>query len=188
MYGVDVGKIILYGIVIIILILTRLKWAKHGRKITKRKIKVETIFFSILGSVVIFDSFYDVGVPIFYLIPYLVLFFGLLQYSYLHSNRLMSFWKESKSGSIYVKGGTHIHFAYVIGTTLRIIISVLFIGSLFSSSPRGLIPTNESTIMLATIAFDFLLVISLGLLIGINRRIFIRYNLINEGRENVLEK
>jgi hypothetical protein len=42
--------------------------------------------------------------------------------------------------------------------------------------------------MLATIAFDFLLVISLGLLIGINRRIFIRYNLINEGRENVLEK
>jgi hypothetical protein len=187
-YGVDVGKIILYGIVIIILILTRLKWAKHGRKITKRKIKVETVFFSILGSIVIFDSFYDVGVPIFYLVPYLILFFGLQQYSYLHSNRLISFWKESKSGSIYVKGGTHIHFAYVIGTTLRIIISVLFIGSLFSSSPRGLIPANESTIMLATIAFDFLLVISLGLLIGINRRIFIRYNLINEGRENVLEK
>lgn len=187
-HGVDVGKIILYGIVIIILILTRLKWAKHGRKITKRKVKVETVFFSILGSIVIFDSFYDVGVPIFYLIPYLILFFGLQQYSYLHSNRLISFWKESRSGSIYVKGGTHIHFAYVVGTTLRIIISVLFIGSLFSSSPRGLIPADESTIMLATIAFDFLLVISLGLLIGINRRIFIRYNLINEGRENVLEK
>ena len=87
-HGVDVGKIILYGIVIIILILTRLKWAKHGRKITKRKVKVETVFFSILGSIVIFDSFYDVGVPIFYLIPYLILFFGLQQYSYLHSNRL----------------------------------------------------------------------------------------------------
>jgi hypothetical protein len=35
-----------------------------------------------------------------YLVPYLIVFFGLQQYSYLHSNRLMSFWKESKSASI----------------------------------------------------------------------------------------
>jgi len=187
-FGLNVSKIILYSIVIAILILTRIKWAKYGRKITKRKLKIETIFFSILGSIVIFDSFYDVGVPILYLIPYLVLFFGLQQYSYLHSNRLISFWKESKSGSIYVKGGTHIHFTYVVGTASRIIISLLFIGSLFSSSPRGLIPANESTVMYATIAFDFLLVISLSLLTGINRRIYIRYKLIAEGKENILEK
>jgi len=33
-----------------------------------------------------------------------------------------------------------------------------------------------------------LLMISVGLLIGINRRMLIRYNLINEGRENISEK
>jgi hypothetical protein len=33
-----------------------------------------------------------------------------------------------------------------------------------------------------------LLLISCGLVIGMNRRILIRYNLINEGRENISEK
>ena len=133
-YGADIGRIILYSIVIVIVIVTRLKWTKHGRRVTKPKIIAESIFFLVLGSIVVFDSFYDVGISILYLIPYLILFLGVEYYSYLHSNRLISFWKESKSGSIYVKGGTHIHIAYVIGTTSRIIISVLFIGSLFTPS------------------------------------------------------
>ena len=187
-YGANIGRIILYSIVIVIVIVTRLRWAKHGRRVTKSKIIAESIFFLVLSSIVAFDSFYDVGIPILYLIPYLILFLGLTYYSYLHSNRLMSFWKESKSGSIYVKGGTHIHLAYVIGTTSRIIISVLFIGSLFTPSRRGLIYIDNSTAVLATIVFDFLLMISVGLLIGINRRILIRYNLISQGRENISEK
>jgi len=148
----------------------------------------ESIFFLILSSIVVFDSFYDVGIPILYLIPYLILFIGLAYYSYLHSNRLMSFWRQSKSGSIYVKGGTHIHLAYVIGTTSRIIISVLFIGSLFNPSRRGIIYIDNSTVVLATIVFDLLLMTSVGLLIGINRRILIRYNLIKQGKESISEK
>lgn len=187
-YGANIGRIILYSIVIVIVIITRLRWTKYGRRVTKPKIIAESIFFLVLSSIVAFDSFYDVGIPILYLIPYLILFLGLAYYSYLHSNRLMSFWKESKSGSIYVKGGTHIHLAYVIGTTSRIIISVLFIGSLFTPSRRGLIYIDNSTAVVATIVFDFLLMISVGLLIGINRRILIRYNLISQGRENISEK
>jgi len=187
-FGANIGRIILYSIVIVLVIVTRLKWTKHGRKVTKLKIMIESIFFLALGSIVVFDSFYNDGVPILYLIPYLILFFGLQHYTYLHSNRLIAFWKESKSGSIYVKGGTHIHLAYVIGTASRIIISVLFIGSLFSPSKRGVIYVNNSTTVLATIVFDLLLMISLGLLMGINRRILIRYNLIEQGKENVLEK
>ena len=187
-YGIDIGRIILYSIVILIVILTRLKWTKHGRKVTKPKIIVESIFYLALSSIVIFDSLYHVGVPILYLAPYLIVFFGLQQYSYLHSNRLISFWKDSKSASIYVKGGTHIHLMFVIGTATRVIISILFIGSLFGSSRRGIIYASDSTVFLATIVFDLLLMISVGLLIGINRRILIRYNLINEGRENISEK
>ena len=99
----------------------------------------------------------------------------------------MSFWKEPKSASIYVKGGTHIHAVFVIGTASRIIISILFIGSLFGPSQQGIIYASDSTVMLATIVFDFLLMISVGLLIGVNRRILIRYNLISEGRENISE-
>ena len=190
-YGVKIDRLLLYSmysIAIIILILTRLKWIKHGRKVTKPKIIVESIFFLALSSIVIFESHYHVHVPILYLGPYLIVFFGLQQYSYLHSNRLMSFWKESKSASIYVKGAGHIHAVFVIGTTSRIIISILFIGSLFGSSRRGIIYASDSTVFLATIVFDLLLMISVGLLIGINRRILIRYNLINEGRENISEK
>jgi hypothetical protein len=149
---------------------------------------VESIFFLALGSIVVFDSFYNGGVPILYLIPYLILFFGLQHYTYLHSNRLISFWKESKSGSIYVKGGTHIHLAYVIGTASRIIISVLFIGGLFSPSRGGIIYIDNATVVLVTIVFDLLLMISIGLLIGINRRILIRYNCIKEGKEKISEK
>ena len=187
-YGVNIGRIILYCAAIVIVILTRLKWTKHGRKVTKPKIIVESIFYLALSSIVIFDSLYHVGVPILYLVPYLILFFGLQQYSYLHSNRLMLFWKETKSASIYVKGGTHIHAVFVIGTASRIIISILFIGSLFGPSQQGIIYASDSTVMLATIVFDLLLIISVGLLIGVNRRILIRYNLISEGRENISEK
>src|SRR4029078_622010 len=169
-YGANIGRIILYCTAIGIVILTRLKWTKHGRKVTKPKIIVESIFYLALSSIVIFDSLYHVGVPILYLVPYLILFFGLQQYSYLHSNRLMSFWKEPNSASIYVKGGTHIHAIFVLGTASRIIISILFIGSLFGPSQHGIIYASDSTVMLATIVFDFLLMISVGLLIGINRR------------------
>ena len=183
----NIGRIILYSIVIIIVVVTRIKWTKHGRKITKTKIMVESSFFIILASIVTFDSVYNVGVPVLYVIPYVILFFGLQHYSYLHSNRLISFWKDSKSGSIYVTGGTHIHLAYVIGTTSRIIISVLFVGSLFSPSKRGIIYINSSTAILATIIFDLLLMASLGLLIGINRRTLIRYNLIKNGQDNIQE-
>jgi hypothetical protein len=77
---------------------------------------------------------------------------------------------------------------FVIGTASRIIISILFIGSLFGPSQQGIIYASNSTIVLATIAFDSLLMISVGLLIGINRRILIRYNLINEGKENIPEE
>jgi hypothetical protein len=187
-FGGNIGRIILYSIVIIIVIVTRIKWTKHGRKITKPKIMVESSFFIALASIVTFDSIYNVGVPILYVIPYVILFFGLQHYSYLHSNRLISFWKDSKSGSIYVTGGTHIHLAYLIGTASRMIISVLFVGSLFSPSKRGVIYINNSTAVLATIIFDFLLMISLGLLIGINRRTLIRYNLIKDGQDNIQER
>jgi hypothetical protein len=190
-HGVNIDRVIIYstyGIAIVIVILTRLKWTKHGRKVTKPKIIVESIFYLALSSIVIFDSLYHVGVQILYLVPYLILFFGLQQYSYLRSNRLMSFWKESKSASIYVKGGTHIHTVFVMGTATRIIIDILFIGSLFGPSQRGVILTSNSTVVLATIVLDILLMISVGLLIGINRRILTRYNLINQGRENISEK
>lgn len=186
--GVNMGRITLYIVAIVIVIVTRLRWTKHGRKVTKQKIVVESIFYLALSSIVIFDSFYHVGIPVLYLVLYLILFLGLQQYSYMHSNRLIAFWKETKSASIYVKGGTHIHAVFVIGTASRIIISILFIGSLFGPSQQGIIYVSNSTVMLATIVFDVLLMISVGLLIGINRRILIRYNLIKVGRENVLEK
>jgi hypothetical protein len=184
----DIGRTVLYSIVIVFVIITRLRWTRYGRRVTKPKIIVESIFFLIIGSIVIFDSFNYIGVSIIYLIPYLILFLGVQHYSYSHSNRLISFWRESESGSIYVKGGTHIHLAYMIGTTSRVLISILFIGSLFAPSRPGLIYINNSTLVLIVIAIDFLLMISLGLLLGMNRRILTRYKLINAGTGDISEK
>src|SRR6476469_46231 len=50
-YGVNVGRLILYVIVISIVIVTRYKWTKYGRKITKMRIRVESIFFLALSSI-----------------------------------------------------------------------------------------------------------------------------------------
>src|SRR6476619_855822 len=61
-YGVNIVRIILYCTAIVIVILTRLKWTKHGRKVTKPKIIVESIFYLALSSIVIFDSLYHAGV------------------------------------------------------------------------------------------------------------------------------
>ncbi len=174
--------------IIIIVIVTRIKWTKHGRKVTKRIIVADSIFFSALATIFIFDSFYNIGVQILYLIPYLILFLACEHISYMHSNRLISFWKDPNSGSIYVKGGTRIHYAYIIGTASRLIISVLFIGGLFASSREGIIHVDNSASVLATMAFDLLLMICFGLLIGINRRVLIRYNLIKEGKEEISER
>jgi len=77
---------------------------------------------------------------------------------------------------------------FVIGTASRIIISILFIGSLFGPNQQGIIYASNSTVVLATIIFDLLLMISVGLLTGINRRILFRYNLISEGSEDISEK
>ena len=104
----------------------------------------DSIFFSALSSIFIFDSFYNIGVQILYLIPYLILFLAFEHISYMRSNRLIWFWKDSKSDSIYVKGGTHIHYAYIIGTASRLIISVLFIGGLFARSREGIIHIDNS--------------------------------------------
>ena len=177
----------MYIIIIVIVIVTRIKWTKHGRKVTKRIIVADSIFFSALASIFIFDSFYNIGVQILYLVPYLILFLAFEHISYMRSNRLISFWKDPNSSSIYVKGGTHIHYAYIIGTASRLIISVLFIGGLFARSREGIIHVDNSIAVLATMVFDLLLMICFGLLIGINRRVLIRYNLIKEGKEKISE-
>ena len=65
------------------------------------------------------------------------------------------------------------------------IISILFIGSLFGPSRQGIIYIDSSEAVFATIGFDLLLLISVGLLIGLNRRILVRYNLIEEGKEKI---
>jgi hypothetical protein len=64
----------------------------------------------------------------------------------------------------------------------------LILGSLSTPSRRGLIYIDNSTAVLATIVFYLILMISVGLLIVINRRIPFSYNLIKEGKEKISEK
>lgn len=47
---------------------------------------------------------------------------------------------------------------------------------------------NSSSVLLATIAFDLLLIICYGLLNGINRRVLARFNFIKEGKEEISDR
>lgn len=151
-YAPNIYKIVLYWIVIVIMIITTLKWTKYGRKVIRRTIIGDSILFSALSFIFVFESFYNIKIPVLFIIPYLILFLVFEHISLAHSNRLISFWKEPESDLIYVRGGTHIHIAYVIGTASRLMISILFVGSLFVPSRRGIINVNSSTVLLATYA------------------------------------
>ena len=96
-------------------------------------------------------------------------------------------YKSERDQKIATHSGTHVHYAYIIGTASRLIISVLFIGGLFAGSREGIIQVDNSAAVLATMVFDLILMICFGLLIGINRRVLIRYNLIKEGKEKISE-
>jgi hypothetical protein len=106
----------------------------------------------------------------------------------------LSFWRVppnnidgDSSSSIYSKGGLAVYLLYVSALTIRVAINFFFIGSekfyfnnqtiLENSSAAFIMPmlrTDTATTILAFAATDFLLMVSVGLVIGRNARV-LRY-------------
>lgn len=110
--------------------------------------------------------------------------------SYRYSDRSLSFWKTS-DGSIYSKGGLLIHIVYIVSVVLRFAISLVFIGSRsfqFHIEESAQIASQSDMVSMAIVVVDTFMIIGLGLLVGLNRRLLKRYRLISEGKVSVEER
>ncbi|MEO9363121.1 MAG: hypothetical protein ABI348_04395 [Nitrososphaera sp.] len=161
----------------------RTRTAMRGSKVSRAKTYGLGIFYVAFASYLVLNSFAG-GVPIIYATPYVLTFFAAEYFSNRYSDKALRFWKTS-DGVIYSKGGTAIYMTYVGATAVRIIVSMLGSSTaMFVYSPAGAQAAGPAT-TLAFIVSDFMLVLGAGLLVGLNRRINLHYNLIKKGEEAV---
>jgi hypothetical protein len=167
---------------------TRITAAVRGSKVHKARLYGLSIFYVVFASYLTFNSF-AFGIPLVYIVPYVLVFVGAEYLSNRYSGKTLSFWKTA-NGAVYAKGGLAIYLVYVAATGARIVISLFFVGSLtalFVYSPNTVLhDVNPAAVGLALIVSEFLLVLGAGLLVGLNRQINLHYNLITQDKETVL--
>jgi hypothetical protein len=181
-------------IIIIIIIIFRLRKVKKGTKVSVKKTILFSTYFVAIASFLVYNSFLVSAIPHGYLISYFGVAVAATYGSYIYSKRSLSFWRVppdnidgDSSSSIYSKGGLAVYLLYVSALTIRVAINFFFIGSeifyfnnqtiLENSSAVFIMPmlrTDTATTILAFAATDFLLMVSVGLVIGRNARV-LRY-------------
>lgn len=181
-------------IIIIIIIIFRLRKVKKGTKVSVKKTILFSAYFVAIASFLVYNSFLVSAIPVGYLISYFGVAVAATYGSYIYSKRSLSFWRVPPNNidgdsysSIYSKGGLAVYLLYVSALTIRVAINFFFIGSekfyfnnqtiLENSSAAFIMPmlrTDTATTILAFAATDFLLMVSVGLVIGRNARV-LRY-------------
>jgi hypothetical protein len=81
-----------------------------------------------------------------------------------------------------------IHIVYILSVVLRTIISLIFIGSgsfQFRVLESAQLEGKSEMIIIPVVLVDSFMVAGMGLLVGLNRRLLKRYQLIELGKENV---
>ena len=139
------------------------------------------VIYASIGSALSILSFYE-GVSLLFAVPYAAVFIGSLIFSYRFSDRRISFWKGG-DGSIYFKGGVILYIIYIVALIARLSIDAAVFGNnLFIISPSFVLTGTD---LYTTIVVDLLLMFGLGLLIGRNARVFKRYRMIEQGKEQL---
>ena len=179
-------------VIIIIISVLRIKRSIQGTKVNVKKTIIFSAYFVAITSFLVYNSFLIGSVAVLYVIPYFAVVIVTIYYSYIYSERSLSFLKlpDSNDGNspIYVKGGLSMYFLYVAALTMRVVINFLFIGSerfyfnkeqtiLGNENASAIMPmfhTNPAMMTLTSTVTDFLLIIAMGLIIGRNARV-LRY-------------
>ncbi len=185
------SAIIISIIITSIIITTRLKKNLQGTKINIRKSTLILIYYTIVVSYLISNSF-SIGVSVTYLIPYvlIVIFSGI--FSYWYSKTSLLFWREKIDNNLYVKGGILIYLGYILTLIVRIIINLIFIGyQEISFTEEGniitinhpLVYTDSYTRIISLIVTDSLIMLGTGMLIGRYARV-IEYRHRSSYRDN----
>jgi hypothetical protein len=193
MSGINNGffpLIFMFAIMTFIIIL-RIRKVIQGTKVDVKKIIIFSFYFIAIASFLVYNSFL-IGVPFVFVVPYFPVAVAAVYCSYRYSKRVLSFWElptgndGSNSTITYAKGGLSIYILYLAALSMRIVINFLFIGSeklyfnnqLLSNDTTAatlmtppLLGTNSTTILLAFIATDILLIVGASLVVGRNARI-----------------
>jgi hypothetical protein len=181
-------------IIMALIIILRIRKVIQGTKVDTKKTIIFSVYFIVIASFLVYNSFLIGGVPFVYIVPYLAIAVTALYCSYMYSKSSLSFWELPASNNnrssytiTYTKGGLSIYIVYIVALSIRIVINFLFIGSdkLYFNNNQALandttstvlimpplLGANSTTTLFAFIATDILLIIGAGLVVGRNARI-----------------
>jgi nitrate reductase gamma subunit len=132
----------------------------------------------------------SLGVSPLFLAPYALTVVASAFAGYKYTKKSLFFWRDAATGSIFVKGGVAIFAIYIAAMLARITISLLLVGTGFSSffaNPTSQHAAFSSSTYYASVTTDFLMMFGAGLFIGRNLRLYNRYSMIRRGEESVSE-
>lgn len=144
----------------------------------------------------LYSSFFIIGVPIEFVVPYLIVFGVSLYLANKYSGKTLRFYKNS-NGIIFVDLGWFSNFSYILATITHIVITslgiILRLGLLEKTGMDYKLTffffgEAMTIFLLVTIIFDFLLIYGKAALAGMHRRMLIHYKLILSGKEEVKEE
>jgi hypothetical protein len=156
-----------------IIIAIQLRKNLKGTKINIKKSTIFLIYYILIVSYLIYNSF-STGVPLTYLLPYVMIIILSGYYSYWYSKRNLLFWRDNDN-NLYAKGGLLIYLIYITALVVRIVINLVFIGYQevnFTESGNiviinhPLVHMGFKTRIISLIVTDLLITIGTGMLIG----------------------
>ena len=169
----------------------RFKSVRKVEKLNKRKVITHSIIQFTLTLFLLYSSFFIIGVPIEFVVPYLIVFGVSLYLANKYSDKTLRFYKNS-NGIIFVDLGWFSNFSYILATITRIVITslgiILRLGLLEKTGMDYKLTffffgEAMTIFLLVTIIFDFLLIYGKAALAGMHRRMLIHYKLILSGKK-----
>jgi hypothetical protein len=167
------SALIISLIITSIIIAIQLRKNLKGTKINIKKSTIFLIYYILIVSFLIYNSF-STGVPLTYILPYVMIIILSGYYSYWYSKRNLLFWRDNDN-NLYAKGGLLIYLIYITALVVRIAINLVFIGYQevnFTESGNiviinhPLVHMSFKTRIISLIVTDLLITIGTGMLIG----------------------
>jgi hypothetical protein len=167
------SALIISLIITSIIIAIQLRKNLKGTKINIKKSTIFLIYYILIVSYLIYNSF-STGVPLTYLLPYVMIIILSGYYSYWYSKRNLLFWRDNDN-NLYAKGGLLIYLIYITALVVRIVINLVFIGYQevnFTESGNiviinhPLVHMSFKSRIISLIVTDLLITIGTGMLIG----------------------
>ena len=179
-YSETQGLLLIFGFIMLVAILRAYR-TYVGTRLKLGRTIFFTGFYFVFGSALVATSFVE-GIPALYSIPNAIIFTLAAIWSYLYTDRRITFWRSSQ-GQLYLRGGVIIYLIWMLAIVARILIDISLIGpSALFFAPNQVL---SGPVTLGLTMTDSILMLGIGLVVGRNVRVLQRYSGINSGREVV---